>query len=304
MRCRYCMPDGPAGAWLPREALLSYEEIARFTAIAAAHGVTQVRVTGGEPLLRRALHRLVALVRAVDGIERIALTTNGVLLPRQLPALLQAGLDAVTVSIDSLDPEVFRRLSGGADVREVRAGIEAAAEHGVPERKLNAVLIRGENDGELEELIRYGRAVGAEMRFIEFMPFGTHWGPDAVVPMHEIVSRVEAALGPVAPISVPASSTSRRWYVPSIDASFGVIPTMSETLCGHCDRIRLTAEGRVLNCLFDQRGSSVREALRANDAAAVAARLRGWVAAKGPGYLASRPQQDFVALDHMYQVGG
>lgn len=303
MRCRYCMPDGPADGWLPRAEILDYEEIARFVEVSIGLGIEEVRITGGEPLVRRELSRLVAQLVGLDGLRKVAITTNGLRLAEELPELLDAGLDGITVSIDSLVPERFRRMTGGTELGPVRAAIDALAASEAAERKLNTVLIRGENHDEIEALIRFGAERGIEPRFIEFMPFGAHWGPGAVVPMGEILDRVAAAFGLPEPLDVARGSTSRRWALPALDgATFGVIPTMSETLCGACDRFRLTADGRLLNCLFDARGVDVKGPLRTGGAADVRRALARAVAAKGPGYLAER--RDFVPLAHMHRVGG
>lgn len=307
-RCVYCMPAGPSGgAWLPKTSLLSYEEIAAFVAMAAEQfGVDDIRLTGGEPLLRRDLDRLLALLRPIAGIRRIALTTNGVLLPEQLPCLLAAGLDAVTVSIDSLDAERFARLSGGGDLAAVLRGIEALAAAPL-EKKLNTVVVGGQNDDEIVALLEFGRRLNLELRLIEYMPFGAPWGWDAVVTQKQMLTAIGERLGPVVPVAAPSGSTSRRWALPQWgNYIFGVIPTMDETLCDECDRLRLTADGRILNCLFDQKGVTIKDELRRGDVAEVIAKVRQHFANKGPGFLARRPEQPrhFVPLDHMHRVGG
>jgi cyclic pyranopterin phosphate synthase len=306
LRCRYCMPEGPSGgAWLPKGELLSFEEIARFVSWAAGHGVDEVRITGGEPLLRRDLDRLIRVLGEIKGIRRIALTTNGLKLDEHIDALAAAGLDAVTISVDSLDAERFRRLTGSRLLADTLRGVHAlAATPCIKVRKLNAVVLRGENDNEIPALIEFAAGLGMEMRFIEFMPFGEAWSPAAQVPMHEIVARVAAAFGPTEPIEVPRGSTSRRWRVPALGgATFGVIPTVSEPLCSECDRLRLTADGRVLHCLFDARGVGVRDALRTGDEQLLNTLVGAHFAAKGPGFLAERHTK-VLPLSHMHRVGG
>lgn len=308
-RCLYCMPDGPSGGtWLPKQALLSYEEIAAFVTLAAdTFGIDEVRLTGGEPLLRRDLAKLIGLLRAIPSVRRLALTTNGILLAEYLPQLVAAGLDAITVSIDSLDQTRFKYLSGGGDLATVLRGINALAKTQL-EKKLNAVVIRSQNDDELTKLLQWAQNLNMELRFIEYMPFGSPWGWDAVVTQKQMLEIISTSLGPIQPIAVAAGSTSRRFSLPRLGGyTFGIIPTMDETLCSECDRLRLTADGRVLNCLFDQQGITIKDDLRRGNLATVVSSIHQHFAHKGPGYLARLPWQQpkqFVPLDHMHRVGG
>lgn len=305
LRCRYCMPDGPTAGWLPREQILDYEAMAEFVALLAPLGINDVRITGGEPLVRRGVHHLVRQLRALPQISRITLTSNGIALPSALPALLDAGLDGATVSLDSLESSVFATLSGGADLASVLAGVACLAAAPLKDRKLNAVVVRGINDHEVCDLVRFAADRGLEMRFIELMPFGTHWRPADVVRADEIVSGVCASLGPATELPVPHGNTARRWRL--ADGSvFGVVPTLSGPLCSECDRLRLSADGKIHNCLFDATGASVRDALLAHDDDAVLATVRAHLMRKGAGYVAARLQDDgtFFPLAHMHQVGG
>ena len=308
-RCVYCMPEGPTGGnWLPKDRLLSYEEIGRFvTLLQGVYGIADIRITGGEPLLRRDLAKLVGNLRAVPGLHKLSLTTNGVLLPTALPDLAAAGLDAVTVSIDSLAPSRFQKLSGGGDLDAVLAGIDALAKcTDVAQKKLNAVIVRGENDDELEALVRFGAARRMEMRFIEYMPFGAPWGWDGVMTKTDMLAQIQKSFGALESLPVDHGSTSRRWRIPALDNYvFGIIPTMGETLCAECDRLRLTADGRVLNCLFDAEGVGIRDALRAEDDDAIRRAIELHMARKGVGFLAAnRRTANIVPLDHMHRVGG
>lgn len=265
------MPDGPAADWLPRERMLSFETIARAAGWLARRGVREVRITGGEPLLRRGVADLVALLKATPGVERVALTTNGLCLAERLDDLAAAGLDAVTVSLDTLQADRFEQFAGvpGAIDGVLRGLDRLAASATIPVRKLNTVVVRDGNEDEMPALLAFAVARGFEVRFIEFMPFGSRWSARSILGEAEIVGRIEAVYGPVEALVVPAGSTSRRWRVPGLgaDATFGVIPTMSGALCRECDRLRLSADGRIHRCLFDSDGFDVSTALRAGDEA-------------------------------------
>jgi cyclic pyranopterin phosphate synthase len=263
-RCPYCMPRelfGADHAFLPRAELLSFEEVTRVVAVFARLGVTKVRLTGGEPLLRRDLPDLVRRVAAVDGVTDVAMTTNGSLLAPLAEPLRDAGLDRVTVSLDSLDPAVFRQLSDtSVPLAQVLAGIDAAAAAGLPV-KLNAVLRRGVNDDVLP-LVAYARERGHTLRVIEYMDVGTTngWVLDDVVPGAEVRERV-AAVHPLEPLG--AEGTADRWRYADGAGEIGFVSSVSQPFCGTCTRARLTAVGELFTCLFATTGTDLRGPLRA-----------------------------------------
>jgi cyclic pyranopterin phosphate synthase len=278
-RCVYCMPKEVFGrdyAFLDRRELLSFEEIARVVGVFAGLGVRTVRITGGEPLVRRDVEHLVELLAAVPGLE-LALTTNGALLAQKAEALARAGLDRVTVSLDSLDDATFRALND-ADfpVERVLEGIDAAAAAGLPV-KVNAVVKRGVNDDGIVALAEHFRGSGHVLRFIEYMDVGhtNGWRLDDVVPAAEIVARVGAAW-PLEAVTARPDETARRWRYRDGAGEIGVIASVTEPFCGGCSRARLSAEGRLYTCLFALRGHDLRGPLRtgASDAE-LAEALRG-----------------------------
>ncbi|HTL22677.1 MAG TPA: GTP 3',8-cyclase MoaA [Mycobacteriales bacterium] len=264
-RCPYCMPRelfGADHAFLPRAELLSFEEVTRVVAVFARLGVTKVRLTGGEPLLRRDLPDLVRRVAAVDGVADVAMTTNGSLLAPLAEPLRDAGLDRVTVSLDSLDPSVFRELSDtNVPLSQVLAGIDAAAAAGLPV-KLNAVLRRGVNDDGVLDLVDYARERGHTLRVIEYMDVGTTngWVLDDVVPGAEVRERI-AAVHPLEPLG--AEGTADRWRYADGAGEVGFVSSVSQPFCGTCTRARLTAVGELFTCLFATTGTDLRGPLRA-----------------------------------------
>ncbi len=271
-RCVYCMPRAVFGrdyAFLNHEELLTFDEIERIARISAAHGVRKLRLTGGEPLLRRGVEELIARLAALrtpegDRLE-IALTTNGAALAVKAQALKDAGLDRLTVSIDSLDDEVFQRMN---DVRfpvaRVLDGIDAAHAAGLGPIKLNMVVKRGLNDGEIEEMASRFRGTPYTLRFIEYMDVGTSngWELDEVVPAAEIVARIDArfALEELPP-AVPGE-TARRWRYRDGAGEIGVISSVTNTFCGTCNRARISTEGKLYTCLFATEGHDLRALLR------------------------------------------
>jgi cyclic pyranopterin phosphate synthase len=253
---------GTDHAFLPRAELLSFEEVTRVVAVFARLGVTKVRLTGGEPLLRRDLPDLVRRVAAVDGVADVAMTTNGSLLAPLAEPLRDAGLDRVTVSLDSLDPSVFRELSDtNVPLSQVLAGIDAAAAAGLPV-KLNAVLRRGVNDDGVLDLVDYARERGHTLRVIEYMDVGTTngWVLDDVVPGAEVRERI-AAVHPLEPLG--AEGTADRWRYADGAGEVGFVSSVSQPFCGTCTRARLTAVGELFTCLFATTGTDLRGPLRA-----------------------------------------
>ena len=263
LRCQYCMPEQDY-VWLPRESLLSFEETTAIVDAFTGLGVDRVRITGGEPLLRRDLPVLIQSLAANPLIADLALTTNGVLLARQAAALRAAGLHRITVSLDTLDRERFRALARSDDLRSVLDGIDAAASAGFRSLKLDTVVIRGVNDDELVALLDYAKQVGAELRFIEYMDVGgaTRWTPEAVVSRREMLSRLEAHYGRILPLDEQSSAPADRFVLPD-RTTFGIISSTTEPFCASCDRSRLTADGMWLLCLYAATGTDLRRPLRA-----------------------------------------
>jgi cyclic pyranopterin phosphate synthase len=262
LRCRYCMPE-PDYRWLPRADILTFEEIVRLVDVFTDLGASRVRLTGGEPLLRRGVEGLVEALANRPGIRDLAMTTNGVRLRSAVPGLRSAGLHRLTVSFDTLRPERFHRITGRDVLGEVRRGIEAASEAGFRRLKLNALVVRGVNDDEPADLIAFGKSVGAEVRFIEYMDVGgaTRWSPDRVFPLPEILSRLKERFGSVTALPENAVSPSRGFRLPD-GTRFGIIPSTTAPFCGTCDRSRLTADGRWLSCLYAVDGPDLRGYLR------------------------------------------
>ncbi len=273
LRCQYCMPEAEY-AWLPRGDLLTFEEIGRLVDVFVSCGVDKVRLTGGEPLLRRDLQELVRLLAADSRITDLALTTNGVLLAAQAEALRAAGLMRVTVSLDTLQPERFTSLTRLTSHARVLEGIAAAARV-FPSFKLDCVVMRGVNDDELVPLVEYARERGGEVRFIEYMDVAgaTHWSADRVVSRAEILARLEAHYGALEPIGATAWAPADRYRLAN-GATIGVIASTTTPFCSTCDRARLTADGMWLTCLYATRGLDLRGPLRAGEAAGqIAARI-------------------------------
>ncbi|HEX9704962.1 MAG TPA: GTP 3',8-cyclase MoaA [Gemmatimonadales bacterium] len=263
MRCRYCMPEEQY-IWLPRESILTFEEIARLVGVFAPLGVDRVRLTGGEPLLRQELDTLVTLLTRVPGVRDVALTTNGVFLAEHAPRLRHAGLHRVTVSLDTLRPERLRDFARSPRHADIVAGIAAARHVGFPV-KINSVVIRGFNDDELAELLEFGRAHGAEVRFIEYMDVGgaTHWAPDLVVSRQEILDRLAARYGPITPAAGKARPAAPADEFRLADGTaFGIIASTTAPFCGTCDRTRLTADGHLFLCLYAATGVDLQLPLR------------------------------------------
>ncbi len=256
LRCAYCMPEEEY-RWLPRTDLLSYEEIARLAAAFREVGVRRLRLTGGEPLLRRNLAGLIGLL----DFEDLALTTNGILLAAQARELREAGLHRVTVSLDTLRPERFRELARRDSLEQVLEGI-ASARREFGGLKLDTVVMRGVNEDELAELLAFARSMDAELRFIEYMDVGgaTRWSPDKVVSRAEILERV----GPAEPLPGRGSAPAERFALADGQV-FGIVASTTAPFCSDCDRARLTADGRLFTCLYATRGTDLREPLRAGE---------------------------------------
>jgi cyclic pyranopterin phosphate synthase len=283
-RCTYCMPREVYGrdyAFLPRAELLTFEEIVRLARLFAEHGVRKLRLTGGEPLLRRDLPALVGMLAGLPGVDDVTLTTNGSLLARQARALADAGLDRVSVSLDSLDDTTFGRMNDvGFPVSVVLEGIAAAAAAGLAPIKVNMVVRRGINEADVVPMARYFREHGHILRLIEYMDVGhtNGWRMDDVVPAAEIVARIDAAMPLVAmPPNYPGE-VAERWAYRAGGGEVGVIASVTRPFCGDCTRARLTADGQLYTCLFASTGHDLRAPLRdgASDAQLSAAIAAVW----------------------------
>jgi cyclic pyranopterin phosphate synthase len=248
--------------WLPREDILHFEEIERLIDAFTRLGVDKVRLTGGEPLLRRDLPVLIERLAACPAIRDLAMTTNGMLLKDAAPALKSAGLHRLTVSLDTLQPDRFRALTRSNDLDRVLDGIDAAAPL-FPGLKIDTVVIRGTNDDELVALLEFGRGYGAEVRFIEYMDVGgaTHWSMDNVLSRAEMLAQLGAHYGAVAPIVEVSSAPADRYRLPD-GTIFGIIASTTAPFCADCDRSRLTADGIWYLCLYAASGVDLRAALR------------------------------------------
>ncbi len=263
LRCVYCMPE--AMQFKPTDELLSDEEILLVVRVAADLGVRKVRLTGGEPTVRSGLVELVGRIAAIDGIQDIAMTTNGVLLGRLAQPLADAGLRRVNVSLDTLDPEQFHRITRWGRLDEVLAGLDAAERAGLSPVKVNAVVVRGFNDGAAPDLARLTLDRGWDVRFIEMMPFGTVAGfqTSAYVPTAETMAAIETALGPLQPIDTSGYDPARTYRLDGARGALGFISSVSQPFCAQCGRLRLTAEGRLRLCLLRDDEVDLRTPIRA-----------------------------------------
>ena len=303
LRCSYCMPE-PDYVWLPREDILHFEEIERLVDLFTSLGVDKVRLTGGEPLLRRGLPDLVERLARRDAIRDLAMTTNGVLLAAHARTLRDAGLHRLTVSLDTLDAERFRNLTRFDELDRVLEGIAAAAPL-FPGLKLDTVVIRGVNDHEIVALIEFARGHGAEIRFIEYMDVGgaTHWSMSRVVSRREILERLVAHYGPITPIVEHSSAPADRYTLPD-GLTFGIISSTTEPFCHACDRSRLTADGLWYLCLYAAHGTDLRRPLRSGASPEQLAQLirATWEIRSDRGAeerLASRDRTPLITIDRL-----
>lgn len=284
-RCFYCLPHGePPSA--PKEQMLTYEEIVRAVKVFVALGIEKVRLTGGEPMLRRDIETLVSQLARVPGLRDLALTTNGFNLAERAAGLRAAGLARVTISLDSLRRDSFVRMTGVDMLGRVLEGLRAAERVGLKPIKINAVIVRGHNEEEVSEMAAFAREHGVVMRFIEYMPLdsGHGWTPAQVVSGAEIRRRIEERF-PLAPLSVVrGSDTSARFrFADGAPGEVGIIAPVTEPFCGACSRIRLTADGQIRTCLFSKVEHSLRDVLRATESTSeVAEYIRSVVLRKEP----------------------
>jgi cyclic pyranopterin phosphate synthase len=304
LRCLYCMPEEEY-VWLPREELLTFEELTELVGVFTGLGVTDVRLTGGEPLLRQKLDRLIALLAANPNIQDLALTSNGLLLSEQAESLRRAGLHRLTISLDTLKPERFRAMTRRDDHARVLAGIDAARAAGFQRTKLDTVVMRGQNDDEIADLIEFGRASNIEVRFIEYMdvPGATRWSPDQVVSRDQILATLSARYGRIAPVTETSSAPATRYRLPD-GTIFGIIASTTAPFCSTCDRSRLTADGMWYRCLYATQGTDLRGPLRAGTStAALSAEIAGaWQGRNDRGAELRNAQHQrgaFVGLDEL-----
>ena len=292
LRCQYCMPEDDY-VWLPREDVLHFEETSALVDLFLSLGVDKLRLTGGEPLLRRDVAELVAMIAAKPGLNDLALTTNGVLLSDQIDALKAAGLRRITVSLDTLHRDRFKMLTRFDQLDAVQAGI-AAAQRVFGGMKIDTVVIRGINDDELVALVEYSRAVNGEIRFIEYMDVGgaSRWSPERVVSRHEMLDRLTRRYGAIVAVDEPGSSAPADRYALPDGTTFGIIASTTDPFCRTCDRSRLTADGMWYLCLYATRGLDLRAPLRAG---MPAEQLKALIAG-GWGARADRGAEDRVAL--------
>ncbi|MEP4172671.1 MAG: GTP 3',8-cyclase MoaA [Luteolibacter sp.] len=266
-RCRYCMPAeifGPGYAFLPKDELLNFEEIVRLVSVFVPLGVGKVRITGGEPLLRRGIADLVAMIAAVDGVQDLAMTTNGVLLAHHAEELALAGMSRVTVSLDALDPEIFGRMNGtGAKVERVLSGIMVAKNFGLPV-KINAVIQRGVNEGQILPLARWALEVGVDLRFIEYMDVGetNGWNMAEVVTGGEILEILASEFELTPRDAAYRGEVAVNWRHQGSENEIGLIRSVSAPFCADCQRLRLSADGKIFTCLFAENGHDLKGALR------------------------------------------
>ncbi len=304
LRCFYCMPEEEY-VWLPRESLLRFEEISALLDIFLDLGVDKLRLTGGEPLLRRNLEVLVGMLAAKRAVRDLALTTNGVLLAERAQALLDAGLHRITVSLDTLRPERFKLLTRTDALRKVMEGIEAAARVGFKGLKLDAVIIRGSNHDEVVDLIEFAKGVGAEVRFIEYMDVGgaTHWSLEKVFSRADLLDALARHYGPIQRVAGESSVPAERFILPD-GTVFGIIASTTAPFCHSCDRSRLTADGMWFLCLYAKAGADLRGPLRAQVPAEAIKRLilSAWKARRDRGAeerLETAHRAPFIRLDEL-----
>ena len=262
LRCEYCMPEDDY-VWLPRQDVLHFEEISTLVDVFLSLGVDKIRLTGGEPLLRRDLASLVAMIASKPGVNDLALTTNGILLSDQIDAIAAAGLGRITVSLDTLQRDRFIALTRFDQLEAVHRGI-ASAQRVFGRLKIDTVVIRGVNDDEIASLVEYGRTVNAEVRFIEYMDVGgaSRWSPDRVFSRREMLDALTRRYGAITPVDAAGSSAPAERYALADGTTFGIIASTTDPFCRTCDRSRLTADGMWYLCLYATHGLDLRAPLR------------------------------------------
>ena len=312
-RCTYCMPAeiyGERYEFLPKADLLTFEEIERLARVFVRLGAVKVRITGGEPLVRNQIEILVAMLANIDGVEDLTMTTNAYLLPQKAQSLKDAGLDRVTVSLDSLDEETFKRMNGrGFGTQRVLEGIQAAERVGLRPIKINAVVQRGVNDTGIVDLARYFKERGHIVRFIEYMDVGTRngWELEQVLPAEEIVARIDAEM-PLEPVlGGYRGEVAERYRYRDGGGEIGVIASVTKPFCGDCTRLRLSPEGKMYTCLFASLGTDLRGPLRAGAGdEELEGLIRGMWGKRVDRYSEERASMTEPARDkvEMYHIGG
>ncbi len=307
IRCVYCMPSEDV-TFRPKHELLRFEEITRLTRVAAGMGVNKLRITGGEPLVRAGLSELISQLSSINGIEDIALTTNGVLLAKQAESLKAAGLRRLNVSLDGLSDETFFRISRRRGVQQIIDGILHAQQIGFGTIRLNTVIIPGVNDGEIIELAKFARKYGFELRFIEFMPLNStgHWEMNQVITGASIRGIIEQAIGSLKAVAeTDPHQPARDYEYADGGGRVGFVDSVSEPFCSACNRLRLTSEGQLRNCLFSDDGWDARALLRnpATTDDEIRLLIRDCIRAKWAGH--GIQNFDFVKPQRaMYEIGG
>lgn len=304
LRCLYCMPEKGIKLFDHKE-ILTYEEITRVVRVAASLGVKKIRITGGEPLLKRDLDFLIASISSIEGIEDISLTTNGVLLKQYAQSLKKAGLKRVNISLDTFKKDRYREITRGGNIEEVLQGIEEAERLGLKPLKINMVPIRGLNDDEIEDFAKMTMQSERQVRFIEFMPFGSKelWSKDRYIATDEIKQRV-SAIAPIEPVRLRQSGPARYFKFKDAKGVIGFISPITHHFCGSCNRLRLTSNGLLRPCLFSDTEIDIKSALRNNcDDRELERLLRLSIEVKPKGHDLGH-QRDILSLRPMSKIGG
>ncbi len=306
MRCRYCLPHG-APPPLPRAEILTFEEIARIARVGASLGITRIRYTGGEPLLRRGLDQLIAMTRGIEGVASVSLTTNGLLLKDRIDFLVRAGLTHLSISLDSIHREIFEEMTGVDSLQTVLDAIEAARQYDSLTIEMNCVAVRGRTENEIVPLIRFSRETNIPIRFIELMPFeDVEWNEALVLSGAEIEEIIVRDFGEESYEEIPRSRPSapaRRFRFKDA-GGFGLIEPVTNLFCGACDRLRLRSDGQLFNCLFGRDGFDLRTPARAGSDEEIAAVFQKAVFAKGPGGMVEFREQVENRARVMASIGG
>ena len=306
IRCFYCMPADHV-EFMPREHLLSFEEITRVARIGTTLGIDRLRLTGGEPLVRKDLHKLIAMLVRLPGIIDVGLTTNGVLLAEQAKQLREAGLTRLNISLDALDPVVFKKITRRDGYEKVLEGIDAARSVGFDPIKLNAVSVRGLTEDQIVPFGQLARQSNTVVRFIEFMPLDadSQWQREKVLFAHEIIARLEAEFGSLIPVpSDHANAPAQDFQFADGQGRIGMIASVSRPFCGSCNRFRVTADGKLRNCLFSHEETDIKSLLRQRgEDQLIADAMLACIAAKKEGHEINTAR--FIQPDRpMYSIGG
>jgi len=305
-RCTYCMPE-EGMVWMNKSELLSYEEITRLARIFSELGVTKVRLTGGEPLMRKDVHLLVRMLAKIDGFKDIALTTNGYFLAEQAGLLAQAGLKRINVSLDSLDAVKFKEITRRDYLYRVLEGLDTIVAYGIQPVKINTVVIRGCNEDEVTEFAFLARTKPYIIRFIEFMPIGCQdgWGMEKVVPSQEIREKIEREIGmKLIPIEYHGTQPSDRYRFDDGSGEIGFISSVSEPFCEYCNRVRITSDGKLRTCLFSHHETDLKHLIRGGaDDDEIRTVIIDAIRKKERGHLIN--QSEFIRPSRsMSQIGG